>query len=196
MVDLNPADAIVLLVVGAILIQGMWLSFLTYNMYREHKTERHQRLAREEEEREKERSTFVDDIFLLHRSGLLLKHYTRRLRPNMDSDVLSGMLVAVQEFMKDSFREVRGNVNEIQLGELRIILVEGRWIVVAAVVRGERPVDLKPQIEAALRDIEAQHEDLLMDWDGTMDRVSDVDDIMHDLIDGRYRDRVAEKTPG
>lgn len=129
----------------------------------------------------------IEDVFLLHRSGLLLKHYTRRLRPNMDSDVLSGMLVAVQEFIKDSFRGEAGRLDEIRFGGLRIQVLEGKWTIIAALVRGEATEGHEEEIRAALRDLETRYEDLLIDWDGTMDRIPEVDRIMTRLVDGGYR---------
>ena len=129
----------------------------------------------------------IEDVMLLHRSGLLLKHYTRRLRPNMDSDVLSGMLVAVQEFIKDSFRGEGGALDEIRFGEMRIKVLEGKWTIIAALLRGEATEDHKAQMRAALRDLETRYEDLLIDWDGTMDRIPEVDRIMTRLIDGGYK---------
>jgi len=135
----------------------------------------------------------LQDVFLLHRSGLLLKHYTRRMRPNMDSDVLSGMLVAVQEFIKDSFAGEAGSLDEIRMvGGLSIRIIEGKWTIIAAVVQGgSSPVHIL-QMQSALRDLEAQYEDLLMDWDGTMDRIPEVDRIMQRLIDGGYEGRSSQ----
>jgi hypothetical protein len=128
----------------------------------------------------------MEDVFLLHRSGLLLKHYTRRLRPNMDSDVLSGMLVAVQEFIKDSFRG-QGGLDEIRFaGQMRIKVLEGKWTIIAALIRGETTAQHREQMKAALKDLETRYEDLLIDWDGTMDRIPEVDRIMMRLIDGGY----------
>ena len=132
----------------------------------------------------------MEDLFLLHRSGLLLKHYTRRLRPNMDSDVLSGMLVAVQEFIKDSFRGEGGSLDEIRFGDLRIKVLEGKWTILAGLVRGEATEGHKEEMRAALKDLETRYEDLLIDWDGTMDRIPEVDRIMQRLIDGGYREPV------
>lgn len=129
----------------------------------------------------------LEDVFLLHRSGLLLKHYTRRMRPNMDSDVLSGMLVAVQEFIKDSFRGEAGSLDEIKFGDLRISLLEGKWTIMAGLVRGIATPDHAAQMKAALRDIEQRYEDLLIDWDGTMDRIPEVDRIMTRLVEGGYQ---------
>jgi len=135
----------------------------------------------------------LQDVFLLHRSGLLLKHYTRRLRPNMDSDVLSGMLVAVQEFIKDSFRGEAGSLDEIRfVGGMAIKVLEGKWTIIAAVVQGESGAPHTLQMQAALKDLEARYEDLLIDWDGTMDRIPEVDRIMQRLIDGGYQEDVAQ----
>ena len=137
----------------------------------------------------------IEDVFLLHRSGLLLKHYTRRLRPNVDSDVLSGMLVAVQEFVKDSFRGEKGVLNEIHFGELRIVITEGQWTIVACIVRGEKPIDIQPQIVAALADLEGRYSDLLMSWDGTFNALPEVDNIMRRLINGEYAGVVPSQMP-
>ncbi len=195
MVSTDLAEAILVAVIGIMLIQGLWLSFLTYNLYRRKMREREAKAGREQERVEAERNTSIEDIFLLHRSGLLLKHYTRRLRPNVDSDVLSGMLVAVQDFIKDSFRGEKGQLNEIRFGEIRIVIMEGKWTILAAVVRGMRPFDIQPELGLALSDLEAKYEDPLIDWDGTMDQIGDVDKIMGDLIEGRYRGRVAPPPP-
>jgi len=195
MVSTDIAEAILIAVIGVMVIQGLWLSFLTYNLYRRKMREREAKAERERVRVEAERSTLIEDIFLLHRSGLLLKHYTRRLRPNVDSDVLSGMLVAVQDFIKDSFRGEKGQLNEIRFGEIRIVIMEGKWTILAAVVRGARPFDIQPELGVALADLEAKYEDPLIDWDGTMDQIGGVDKIMGDLIDGRYRGRVAPAPP-
>jgi len=195
MVSTDIAEAILVAVIGIMVIQGLWLSFLTYNLYRKKMREREAKAEQEKERVEAQRSTLIEDIFLLHRSGLLLKHYTRRLRPNVDSDVLSGMLVAVQDFIKDSFRGEKGQLNEIRFGEIRIVIMEGKWTILAAVVRGVRPFDIQPELGVALADLEAKYEDPLIDWDGTMDQIGDVDKIMGDLIEGRYRGRVAPAAP-
>ena len=195
MVSTDIAEAILIAVIGVMVIQGLWLSFLTYNLYRKKMREREAKAEQEKERVEAERNTLIEDIFLLHRSGLLLKHYTRRLRPNVDSDVLSGMLVAVQDFIKDSFRGEKGQLNEIRFGEIRIVIMEGKWTILAAVVRGVRPFDIQPELGVALADLEAKYEDPLIDWDGTMDQIGDVDKIMGDLIEGRYRGRVAPSAP-
>src|SRR3989442_3668730 len=195
MVSTDIAEGVLIAVVGVMLIEGLWLSFLTYNLHKKKVREEEAKAAQERDKADAEKSTAIEDIFLLHRSGLLLKHYTRRLRPNVDSDVLSGMLVAVQDFIKDSFRGEKGGLNEIRFGEIRIVIIEGKWTILAAVVRGARPFDIQPELGVALTDLEAKYEDPLIACDGTMDQIADVDRIMQDLIDGKYRGRKPTTAP-
>ena len=177
-------------VVALMACQGLWLAFLTFRMERRAQTERERAVAEATARLAEERDTVLEDVFLLHRSGLLLKHYTRRLRPNIDSDVLSGMLVAVQDFVRDSFRGEGGALNEIRFGDLRIVVAEGKWTILAVVVRGRYAMNIQPEMLAAIQDLEAKHEDLLLEWDGSMDTIPEVDAIIGDLVEGRYRGRL------
>ncbi len=43
----------------------------------------------------------IEDLFPLAKNGVLIRHCTRRLEPGSDSDILSAMLVAVQDFVND-----------------------------------------------------------------------------------------------
>ncbi len=187
MISPETAEAIVILLIGTMIIEGFWLIMLTHMMYKKQKEKAKEVAMAVQVQAEVEKNTIIEDVFLLHRSGLMLKHYTRRLRPNLDSDVLSGMLVAVQEFIKDSFRGEKGMLKEIRFGELRIIVLEGQWTIVSCLVRGERVMDMQPQLAAALADIENKYADLLMNWDGTMDAAPEVDKIMQRLLDGGYK---------
>lgn len=195
MISPEAAEAIIIVLATVAVIQGFWLVLLTLFLYRKVHSQAEIAKKIETEHIDIERKTVIEDIFLLHRSGLLLKHYTRRLRPNVDSDVLSGMLVAVQEFIKDSFRGEKGVLNEIRFGEMRIVVLEGRWTMVACIVRGEKVMDVQPQVAAALADVENKYADLLMNWDGTMDAAPEVDVIMRKLISGGYKGAAIPQSP-
>ena len=188
-------DMLVVLLVAYSIVQGLWLLSLVRQV---RKLKRAQEAWMEKGllgHVEEEKHTTIEDVFLLHRSGLLLKHYTRRMRPNVDSDVLSGMLVAVQEFIKDSFRGEKGALNEIKFGDVTIVVMEGQWTIVACLVRGKKLTDIQPQISAAMQEVETKYGDLLMNWDGTMDAVPEVDVIMRRLISGGYKDAGQPKEP-
>ena len=136
--------------------------------------------------------TVIDEVFLLHKDGLLVKHYTRRLKPDVDSDILSGMLIAVQNFVNESFigeagLRKEGQLDEMKFGQYRILLVRGKSVIVASVVSGPRVEKVPAQIRAAVEDLENELGGVLEKWDGNMDQVSGADRYMQDLIAGRYR---------
>ncbi len=180
MVELS--DSIVLLVVGFVLIQGLWLSVLTYLLYK-----RAQKQEGVKPAPQSAGDTVIEEVFLLHRSGLLIRHLTRRLKPHVDSDILTGMLRAVQEFVRDSFRGEIGELDHMTFGELKISIASGRHVVIATVIRGERPVDIMAQMKAALRHLEEEHLDRLRDWDGRVEAVQFVDDYLNSLLEGAYK---------
>jgi len=195
MISPETVEWILIAMAVVIVVQCLWLAYVTILLYRRARTQTDAAKRIEAGQAMVEQKTVIEDIFLLHRSGLLLKHYTRRLRPNVDSDVLSGMLVAVQEFIKDSFKGEKGMLKEIRFGELRIVVMEGKWTIVACLVRGEKVMDVQPQIAAALADVESKYADLLMNWDGTMDAVPEVDVIMRKLISGEYNGEAIPRRP-
>lgn len=180
MVTQDVADAIIILVVGFIAIQGIWLSLLTYQMLG--KLRKRRRKGGGGEPRE----AYVEEVFLLHRSGSLLRHLTRRLKPHVDSDILSGMLRAVQEFVRDSFKEETGELNGMTFGELKIAIVSGQHAVLATVMRGDPPEDIMGQMRGALTDLERNHGDVLQNWNGVVEEIPFVDGYLDRLLEGDY----------
>lgn len=142
---------------------------------------------RDEEVREKVSKTVIDEIFLMSTSGKLIKHYTRRLKPDVDQDILSGMLVAVQNFVKDTFKGEAGHLDELTFGEFKILLARGMFVMIAAVVKGRDPDSMKDQLLDCIDDMERKQESVLKDWDGDSLRTQGIDPFMRGLIAGRYK---------
>lgn len=138
------------------------------------------------------RRAVIDEIFLLHRDGLLIKHYTRRVRPDIDSDILSGMLIAVQNFVNESFigsegLQKEGQLDELRFGEFRLVIERGKWVIVAAVLSGDPSDRVKDEVKASIRDVETELGTQLEGWTGEMNRVEGADRYLQDLIRGKYR---------
>src|SRR4030042_2140210 len=49
--------------------------------------------------------TIVDEVFLMTPTGMLLKQYTRRLRPDQDQALMAGVLTAAPKLFQDRFGE-------------------------------------------------------------------------------------------
>jgi hypothetical protein len=128
----------------------------------------------------------VDEVFFMYNDGRLIKHFTRRLKPDMDEDILGSMLVAVQDFVKDSFRDQEGILDEMKFGRFQVLLGRGKHIILATIVLGDEVEPFRPQIAKCIEDIEEKYGDVLEDWDGEMSSVRGAAKYIVDLIDGKY----------
>lgn len=132
------------------------------------------------------RKSAIDEVFLLYRSGELIKHYTRRIKPDVDSDILSGMLVAVQDFVGDSFRFKKGQLNRLKFGEYQIAMIRCKHTILAAVTAGAEPRRLEGQLKDACTQIEKKFGDVLRKWSGMPDELDGADEIIRKVIMDRY----------
>ena len=135
------------------------------------------------------KETVIDEIFFMTNDGRLIKHFTRRLRPDMDEDILSGMLVAVQDFIKDSFRDREASLDEMRFGKFEILLGRGKHIILATIILGEEMESIRPQVTKCVEDIESEFGDVLENWDGNLSNVIDASKYIDDLIDGKYAEQ-------
>jgi OOP family OmpA-OmpF porin len=99
----------------------------------------------------------VEQIFLIHKkTGLLLQHVVAPEAAMQDPDMVSGMLSAIQDFVRDSFHASQGEtLNTLQVGELQVWVEQGPHAILAAVIRGNPPqallVMMKERLEEAHR---------------------------------------------
>lgn len=130
--------------------------------------------------------TTIDDVFLLYRDGLLIKHETRRLKPDIDTDILSGMLTAVQQFVKDSFRSEEGDLDELTFGQMHILIGRGKWVILAAMIQGDGTDAMMEQVKRCVQDVEDHQWDQLDGWDGDMVIAKVLSPYVKKLIRGEY----------
>ena len=131
--------------------------------------------------------TIIDEIFLMTPTGLLLKHYTRRLRPDQDEHIMAGMLTAVQNFIKESFDEHGGKLKEIRFENYDILISNSKNVVIAAIISTKRPERLRVQLKEITDEIEERYGEKLTKWSGDRAEIADVDHVMKQLIIGKYR---------
>jgi hypothetical protein len=126
----------------------------------------------------------VEDVFLITNSGLLLRHIGKEVKPDMDNDILSSMLTAVNEFVKDSFQTSKedGDLDELQYGSLRVILAYGKHVYIAAVVRGQESMELRPEMKYALKQINRKFGRILDGWDGNLADIKGIESPLNSLV--------------
>jgi OOP family OmpA-OmpF porin len=110
----------------------------------------------------------VEQVFLIHReTGLLLQHVEAGTAAVQDFDLVSGMLTAIQDFVHDSFGAGRNDaLDSMQVGELTVWIERGSHAVIAAVIRGIAPNDLRRLMQDALDSIYVEQHEALEHFTG------------------------------
>lgn len=114
----------------------------------------------------------IEDAFLIFKDGRLVDHHTVRMRPEMDREILGGMLVAIQNFVEDSLMSsTAGSLNELRYGNTKIMIQRGAFLTMALLITGTESKDLWQRIQRFVLDIEAKYTKVLSRWDGDMDKL-------------------------
>jgi OOP family OmpA-OmpF porin len=110
----------------------------------------------------------VEQVFLIHReTGLLLQHAESGVAAVQDVDLVSGMLTAIQDFVHDSFgAEKTDALDSMQVGEHTVWIERGSQAILAAVFRGNAPVELRRLMQDALDSIHVEQREQLEHFAG------------------------------
>lgn len=110
----------------------------------------------------------VEQVFLIHReTGLLLRHVSAANADVQDADMVSGMLTAIQDFVRDSFTTQQGEQLEtLQVGELTVWIEQGPQAILAGVIRGNAPQQLREVFLETVEKIHLQYGTALKKFSG------------------------------
>ncbi|MCB9250460.1 MAG: BON domain-containing protein [Ignavibacteriales bacterium] len=128
----------------------------------------------------------IKEIFLIHeQSGILISHVSSSLNDKTtDADIVSGMLTAIKDFVKESFASDSGSqsLNEIQYGDSRIILEKGRYSYFAMVVSGQEPVNFDEELAELNMNIHHNYAKKLREFNGDLSDFKDIDEPLLEFI--------------
>ncbi|HEV8595386.1 MAG TPA: DUF835 domain-containing protein [Thermoplasmata archaeon] len=113
----------------------------------------------------------VEDVFVIHKSGLLVAHAAQRLRPGSDHDILVSMLTAIMNFVKISFAEDAYELRRMELEDKTVLIEQGGALILAVVFRGREPEDMGAEMRAFLWRADRRFGPLLERWNGDTDSV-------------------------
>ena len=128
------------------------------------------------------RRSAIDDIFLLHNSGILICHYSTTLRPDVDSDIASGMLMAVRNFVADALRTKNGTLEEMKYGDHRIHMAHGLHSILVVFAQGRSGRSLDARMAEVLRNVEIAYADVLESWSGRTEEFKGVEELLLRLV--------------
>ncbi|MCJ7607720.1 MAG: PKD domain-containing protein, partial [Thermoplasmata archaeon] len=130
----------------------------------------------------RESTIAVDETFVIYNDGRLMAHSTRRLKPGMDDEVLGSMFVAVQDFVRDSFKEETSfNLRKLDFGNKIVLVEKGSNIFLAVVLHGKASRKVSIRMARVVDEIDEVFGIHLVEWDGDLDKVRGVNDIMKKL---------------
>ncbi len=128
----------------------------------------------------------VEEVYLIHReTGLLLGHVAARGAVIQDTDLVSGMLTAVQDFVRDSFTSSKSDELEtMQVGEYTVWVLHGPLALIAGVVSGAAPPDLRNIFQRTLEHIHSDFGPALQEFSGDAETLSGAMPLLHACLLG------------
>lgn len=133
-----------------------------------------------------QRKILIDEAFFMTKGGILIRHVSRKPDLKKDDDIVASMFVAIQEFVRDSFRK-EASLDSVAFGRRHAAVVRGELTILAAVITHGDVEYVTPELVAAVRAIEAEYWDVLVNWDGNMSRLAGVDEFLNRLLSGGFR---------
>ncbi len=132
----------------------------------------------------------VEQAFLIHgETGLVLQHVLAEDAPSRDPDLVSAMLTAIQDFVRDSFEVSAGSsLDTLEFGELRVWIEQGPRAVLAAVIRGDAPLELREDLQEALEEIHLQMARELDAFNGDAAPFESIRHLLEDCLQTEIRD--------
>lgn len=126
----------------------------------------------------------VEQVFLIHsETSLLLHHLVSQDVVIKDANLVSGMLSAIQDFVKDSFSTSSDeNLTRMSLGELTILIERGPTAILACAVRGEVPKTYRTLMRTALEQAHAKYAKKFDMFDGDTSGLDGLEGILRPCL--------------
>ena len=140
----------------------------------------------------------VEQVFLIHReTGLVLSHVVAPRVATQDPSLVSGMLSAIQQFVKDSFESQRGDntLDFLEVGELEVWIEQGPGAVLAAVIRGHAPETYRVAMKEALENIQRHYSSALAHFEGDAAPFRPVEEDLTHLLETQFKNDIGKRSP-
>ena len=110
----------------------------------------------------------VEQAFFIHsETGLVLSHRINEGAGAQDADMVSAMLTAIQDFVRDCFASgARGELESLKLSEFTIYIERSSQAYLACVIRGTPPADFRTQLRSTLELMLVKFSDAIAAFNG------------------------------
>jgi OOP family OmpA-OmpF porin len=131
----------------------------------------------------------VEQVFLIHKdSGLVLQHVVGKSVIAQDPDLVSAMLTAIKDFVQDSFGgKKEESLETLRIGERNVWIEQGDNAFLAAVIRGNPPMDLQAVLREAIEEINFRQRDELESFDGDTTCFEEIRYILDNCLQAQFK---------
>ncbi|MDI6917772.1 MAG: tetratricopeptide repeat protein, partial [Thermoplasmatales archaeon] len=135
----------------------------------------------------KEEFATVEEVFLINRAGMVMAHESKTER-GIDSDIVGGMLTAVQDFVKDSFADKASvsGLARLDYGDRKILIEQGRTVFMAAVISGQESDEIRNDMKNMVGIIEKDYADVVEKWKGDISKLTSIKNVIETLPAKKY----------
>lgn len=132
----------------------------------------------------------VEHLYLIDReSGLLIGECRGEGESRMDSDAVSAMFSAIQSFVQDSFSgDSADRLTDFKVGAHTVWIAHGPHAMLACVLLGDAPEELKANLYDTLDAIRIQYASQLQNYDGDPSEFDGLQDHLLPLMQSQLRE--------
>ena len=129
----------------------------------------------------------VQQLFIIHReTGTLLQTISSDPSRTKDADLISSMLVAINDFVADSFsssnEEAENELGEIKTGDFTLLIKLGPQAILVAAVVGVVPPEIRSKLQQALEDFHHFYQVPLQEYNGDNAPFSGSETLLNDCL--------------
>ena len=132
----------------------------------------------------------VEQVFLIHKkTGLSLGHVAAPAVAMQDPSIVSGMLSAIQDFVRDSFHTSgEQGIERMNVGELDVWVEAGPYAILATVIRGVAPRALRDRMAEVLENIHREYSTQLDRFNGDPAPFANVNRELNRCLEMQYKE--------
>jgi OOP family OmpA-OmpF porin len=140
----------------------------------------------------------VEQAFFIHKkTGLSLGHAVAPSVAMQDPSLVSGMLSAIQDFVRDSFNSAPGEgIERLNVGDLDVWVEGGPYAILACVIRGIAPRALRDTMAEVLENIHREYSAQLDRFAGDTAPFSAVNKELSRCLEYKYKEGPKRKSYG
>ncbi len=133
----------------------------------------------------------VEHAFLIrHEDGMVLAHVTSVREDETDADLVSGMLTALQDFVRDSLGGSNSDeLEDMRVGDRNVFVERGTDAIVALVVRGTPPESIHESMQVVSEGIHVRYGALFAAYEGDAEPFKAAEAELSELLQSAYVER-------